>query len=73
MYNFFLKILVPTNRDIHTHSKDLLANKGYCFLNGTNLYFLRNKILIKTKESYRVSKQITSCSCACQSASGSRV
>jgi hypothetical protein len=44
------KPLAPTNCDIHTHSNDLLANKSYYFLFGMNLYFLRNNILIKTKE-----------------------
>ena len=69
MYNFFLKILIPTNCDIHTHSNDLLANNGYYFLYGMNLYFLRNNILIKTKESCHVPKQIILYSRVCQSAS----
>jgi len=39
MYDFFLKILVPTNCDIHMHSNDLLANKGYYFLYGRVSFF----------------------------------
>jgi len=73
MYDFFLKSLVPTNCDIHTQGNDLLANKGYYFLYGTNLYFLRNNILIKTKELYHVSTQITLYSPVCQSASAGRI